>query len=76
MNLLELHEEVTNSIIYALDCGADPREVKVSLQIEDAGHTYCNDLEEPVELHYDNDGNASGCVITGYLQKGVRDNGE
>lgn len=75
MNLLDLHEEVVNAIQYAFECGVDPKEVLVSMQIEDAGHTYCNDREEPVELHYDNDGNASGCVILGYLQKGVRDNG-
>ncbi len=65
MNLLELQKEVEKAIAYAKDCEINPESVEVSLQID-----FCDENKESVfsskevGLYYDNNGCASGCVLT------------
>ena len=62
MNLLELKEAVDRSIEAAIEYGEKPEEVMVSIQVDiNKESVYSDD----VELHYDGDGQASGCVIVG-----------
>lgn len=62
MNLLELKEKTDRAIESAKEYGDDPGEIIVSIQIDiNRESVYSND----VELHYDNDCQASGCVIVG-----------
>ena len=65
MNLDELQEKVNNAISDAIDFMIDPADVDVSIQIDDmAGKSvFATDLE----LHYDNDCQASGCVLVGVI---------
>ncbi|WP_320043195.1 hypothetical protein [uncultured Desulfobacter sp.] len=67
MNLSELKTKVEQAIEHAVECGASPDEITVSLQIEDsAGETAW--ANENVELHYDNNCQASGCVLLADLE--------
>jgi len=62
MNLQELKEKVDAAIKLATEYGDDPKEIIVSIQVESGqAITWSND----VKLHYDGDGDASGCVIVG-----------
>ena len=62
MNLQELKEKVDAAMKLATDYGDDPKEITVSIQVESGkAVTWSND----VNLHYDGDCNASGCVIVG-----------
>ena len=65
MNLEELKEAVDSAIERANDCGESPKNIIVALQIEK--HTDSIWSSDDVELHYDNNGNASGCVLTAQL---------
>lgn len=71
MNLIELKQAVDNAVESAKEYGADPIDILVSLQIEGPGvcrvrsDYICSDKD--LELHYDNDGIASGCVLLGQL---------
>jgi hypothetical protein len=63
MNLLELKEKINNAIEYANECNESLEEIKVSIQISDlkGKSIWTNEIE----LHYDNNIDAAGCVITG-----------
>lgn len=63
MNLEELKKEVDDAIERAKDFEIPLNEIKVGLQIDGPGQAYTCSTSD-VELHYDNDGDASGCVIT------------
>lgn len=68
MKLSELKSKVDQAIEHAKECGESPDEIDVSLQIEDSkgevvwANTY-------VRLHYDNNCQASGCVLTADLEE-------
>jgi len=65
MNLLQLRADVEAAIEHAGDSGADPNDILVSIQIDlESGEDSL--WSEDVKLIYDNDGNASGCVIYGW----------
>jgi len=63
MNLKNLQLEVNKAIDFAIECGVEPSYVDVSIQIDDMADksVFSNDLE----VHYDNDCQASGFVIVG-----------
>lgn len=63
MNLSELKKYVDTAIESAKECGESPDEVLVSIQIDNLdGDSY---FSTDVELIYDNNCNASGCVLFG-----------
>ena len=62
MNLFELKRYVDRAIESAEEYGEDPREIQVSIQIDDS--LWTNDIE----LTYDNDCQASGCVLHGWTK--------
>lgn len=62
MNLKELKEKVDNAIESAIEYGSSPEDVLVSIQIDKRSDSIWS---QDLELHYDNDANASGCVIVG-----------
>ena len=64
MNLLELKESVDNAIEAAKEFDVLPKDIDVSIQIDINKSSVWSD---DVELHYDNDGMASGCVLVGEL---------
>ena len=61
MNLMELKSYIDRAIESAKEYGEDPIEIMVSIQIDDTerGSLWSDD----VELTYDNDCQASGCVL-------------
>ena len=68
MTLSELKSEVDAAIERAAECGESPDKIEVSVQIDTVDHN--GDFESSVsavdiELCYDNDATASGCVILG-----------
>ena len=65
MNLLELKKQVDNAVKYAEECGEKPDDIIVTLQIDN--DTHCIWSDEGVELHYDNNTDTSGCVLTANL---------
>ena len=65
MNLSGLKRDVDSAFESVIDQGQDPDEIIVSLQIDDPLQESVWAKEE-VDLHYDNDGQASGCVLVGY----------
>ena len=68
MNLMELQRAVSNAIDSAKEHGDNPEEVIVTLQIDDEAnphHGYAC-TEGDVELTYDGNGIASGCVLHGW----------
>lgn len=67
MNLKQLKEQVETAIQSAIDCGENPEEVVVSIQIDRDGDSVFT--HEDVEVHYDGNGQVSGCVIAGWLEK-------
>jgi len=63
MTLLELKDKVDRAVEYAQECEESLTEIPVSVQISDLkGRTIWT---TEVEIHYDNNLNASGCVLTG-----------
>ena len=66
MTLSELKIEVDWAVRHACDSGEKPSDVVVSLQIEGPG-LEVKFTSEDVEMHYDNNTNASGCVLVGQL---------
>ncbi len=64
MNLAELKKQVDMAVESAAEYGDTPENILVSLQIDgpDQEPIWSSD----VELHYDNDGMASGCVLTAF----------
>lgn len=67
MNLVELRNAADTAIQFAQECEENPLDIVVSLQINHGGHDGTQSSDE-VELHYDNNGMASGCVITAWLE--------
>ena len=63
MNLLELKTAVNNAVIYAEECNENLESIPVFLQI-DGPETASIFSSVNVELHYDNNLNSSGCVLT------------
>ena len=67
MNLLELKSFVDRAIEGAKGFGQNPEEITVSVQVDD---TESESLwSDDIELTYDNDGQASGCVLHGWTQR-------
>jgi len=67
MNLQELKNQVDDAIAKAKENGKDIEDIRVSVQIDsDDDSIYTAE----VELHYDNDLQASGCVLLGYIEAG------
>ena len=67
MNLLELKSYVDRAIDNAKSFGEDPSEISVSIQIDDEG---TKDVwTDDIELTYDNNIQASGCVLHGWRAK-------
>ena len=62
MNLYQLYEAVKGAISRAIMAGDDPNNVVVSIQVDVNKESVWSD---DVELHYDGDLCASGCVIVG-----------
>lgn len=67
MNLQQLKEEVDRAIEYALECGQIPHQIHVTLQIDRDGDDPIWSSRD-VELHYDNNAQATGCVLNAYWQ--------
>lgn len=68
MKLTQLKEAAERAIEYAIECGENPDEIPVTLQIDrDGDDSICSDFE--VELHYDNNTCATGCVLTAFLEE-------
>ena len=67
MNLLELKESVDIAIESAIECGENPAEITVSIQVEKNQEAM---FSSDVEAHYDGDGCASGYVIVGHAPEG------
>lgn len=68
MNLRELQTEVENAIKSVYDDGQNPENIIVSLQIDDKAdpdHGFVMSTED-IELTYDNDCMACGCVVHGW----------
>ena len=66
MNMLDLKKLTDRAIEHAKECGEDPSDVKVSIQIDST-------KSEPlwtgdVEMTYDNNCQASGCVLHGWAE--------
>lgn len=70
MKLSELKKKVVDQAIdHANECGDEsPEEIEVSLQIDGPGANCSVFSNDSVELHYDNNLNASGCVLTACKQ--------
>ena len=64
MNLLELKEFADRAIGHAIDCSQDPATIPVSIQINKTESEFL--WSDDIELTYDNDGQASGCVLHGW----------
>lgn len=64
MNLLELKEFAGRAIENANEFGDDPKEIIVSVQIDDMKSESI--WSDDIELTYDGDGQASGCVLHGF----------
>jgi len=61
MNLLELKKQVDNAIDRTKNNGDKPENIIVTIQIDEM-------FTENVELHYDGDLQASGCVLVGWKE--------
>lgn len=68
MTLKELNEWTQSAMERAKDYEQNPDEVIVSLQIDDISDPHHGSVctSDDVELHYDGDCQASGCVLTGW----------
>lgn len=67
MDLLELQTQVNQAVERVKEDERDPKDIKVSLQIDGPG-TLSVFSGDNVEVHYDNDLQASGCVLTAYRE--------
>lgn len=64
MTLEQLKTAVLEACDRAKEYGQEPSEIKVSLQLDHCDDELALWSSKSVELHYDNDGQASGCVLT------------
>lgn len=67
MNLLELKSFVDQAIENAKEFGEDPKEIIVSIQVDDTESEAL--WSDDIELIYDNNGQASGCVLHGWTKE-------
>ena len=67
MNLLELKKYVDEAIEDAKKYGEDPEDITVSIQIDDSESEAL--WSDDIELIYDNNTQASGCVLHGWAKK-------
>lgn len=68
MNLQELKEYVDVAIERAIENGESPAEIVVTLQIDGPEDESVWSSDE-VELHYDGNLQASGCVLTAFREE-------
>lgn len=68
MNILKLKEAVDNAIENAIEWENDPAKINVSIQIDREGKDSVF-VTTDVELIYDGDGLAGGCVLFGFQNK-------
>lgn len=66
MNLAELKVKVDRIIEAVKDGSGNPEEIQVSLQL-DGENLFSAWTEGEVDIHYDGNGMASGCVLTGWV---------
>lgn len=68
MNLINLKLAVDSAIMASFEYGKSPEDVIVTLRIdrEDKESVFC---KQEIELHYNVNGQASGCVITAFLPR-------
>ena len=71
MNLLELKDYVEKAIKNAMEFGEYPENILVSIQIND--ETTDDFWSDDIELVYDNDCQASGCVLHGWKKEDEKD---
>ena len=67
MKLTQLKEAAERAIEYAKECGVDPTTITVTLKIDGENDTSIWS-DKDVELHYDKNGFALGCVLTAFLE--------
>lgn len=65
MNLYDLKEQVANAVDFAMECAVSLEDIDVYIQFELGPHVL---FTPEVELHYDNNAQASGCVLVGHMQ--------
>jgi hypothetical protein len=71
MTLEELKNAALFACLQARENGQQPNEVQVSLQLDsDDGQALWS--SNHVELHYDGDGQTSGCVLTASMDAAVQ----
>ena len=63
MDLRELQIRVNQAVNRAIEDGNDPKNIKVSIQIDGLGEDSI--WTDSIEVNYDNNCNVSGCVISG-----------
>ena len=71
MTLSELKKEVTAACEKAEEYGVCPGDITVTLQIDLPGNEESIWSSDDVELHYDNDGAASGCVLLAVKEEDI-----
>ena len=70
MNLRELQTEVENAIRAVYEHGDNPVNVPVTLQIDGIGQvTEDYVCADDITLHYDDNTQASGCVLQAWLEE-------
>lgn len=72
MTLTQLKKRVDAAYEYALDCHQSPDSIPVTIQLNrdgDEGDAICT--HEDVEVHYDNNACATGCVICATLSENM-----
>lgn len=68
MNLIELRDELIRVCDSAYEHGYYPHEIPVSIQLDDKGL-----FADDIELTYDGNGCASGCVIHGVTSEHAKE---
>ena len=66
MKLIELKNYVDRAIENAIENGENPAEIIVSIQIDDTPSEAL--WSDDIELTYDGDGTACGCVLHGWTK--------
>ena len=78
MNLRQLKDRVDCAVERAIDNGESPDEIIVSLQIDDEANPHHGFVttDKDVELTYDNNCCASGCVLSGWRNSELEERNE
>jgi len=68
MNLLELQQAVNEAVEMCGDMERLPEDIPVTIQIDDVAHPHHGyvQTDRDLQVHYDGDCNASGCVLGGW----------